>query len=150
MGGAGHPLAESPHKSSYHSANVVTVFIAWRAGGAPVGSGSWLLSSSCYKMHVWDLAEQVSACGGVYGRPSAPPGVVIAEADVESPGILQRSIMFLCADHLAPPSQNFYIRYWSELNYLNPIDFALNGKAAYLPDRNQSGLLLFITRLEKN
>jgi hypothetical protein len=50
----------------------------------------WLWALQLLQKCTYETWLRVSACGGVYGRPSAPPGVV---ADVESPGILQRSVM---------------------------------------------------------
>jgi hypothetical protein len=47
-------------------------------GGIPVAT----------EVGVWDLAERVAAGCGVYGGSSAPPRVVIPEADVKPPGIL--------------------------------------------------------------
>ena len=57
---------------------------AMRAGGGIV---------MITKMGIGDLAERVSACGGVHCDAPAPPGIVVPETQVQAARVLRLNII---------------------------------------------------------
>ena len=47
------------------------------------------------KMGIGDLAERVSACGGVHCDAPAPPGIVVPETQVQAARVLRSNIICL-------------------------------------------------------
>jgi hypothetical protein len=47
------------------------------------------------KMGIGDLAERVSASGGIHRDASAPPGVVVPETQVQATRVLRSNIIYV-------------------------------------------------------
>jgi hypothetical protein len=62
----------------------------------PTGGGVEVIA----KMGIGDLAERVSASGGIHRDAPAPPGIVVPETQVQATRVLRLNIIYVVMTYL--------------------------------------------------